>query len=84
VVTIARLNRHEGKLRLVLGQGEMLDAPAPFSGTSGLLRLETPARHFFDVLMQEGMEHHISIVYGDFLPELQAFSRLSSLPVMLL
>lgn len=82
VVTIARLNRHAGELRLVLGRGEMLDAPAPFSGTSGRLRLETPARRFFDILMQEGLEHHISLVYGDYLAELQAFARLASLPVL--
>lgn len=81
-VTIARLNRHAGELRLVLGRGEMLDAPAPFSGTSGLLRLETPTRTFFDVLMQQGLEHHISLVYGDYLAELQAFARYASLPVL--
>lgn len=84
LVTIARLNRHHGELRLVLGRGEMLDAPAPFSGTSGLLRLETPVRQFFDILMQQGLEHHVSIVYGDYTAELQAFARLASLPVQLL
>ncbi len=84
VVTIARLNRHSGMLRLVLGRGEMLDTPAPYSGTSGLLRLETPVRQFFDVLMQQGLEHHVSLVYGDYLAELKAFARLSSLPVLLL
>ncbi|MDW8278170.1 MAG: L-fucose/L-arabinose isomerase family protein [Anaerolineales bacterium] len=84
VVTIARLNRHDGQLRLVVGRGEMLDAPAPFSGTSGRLRLETPTRRFFDTLMQEGLEHHISLVYGDYVAELQAFARLSSLPVLAL
>lgn len=84
LVTIARLNRHQGELRLVLGRGRMLDAPAPFSGTSGLLRLETPTRQFFDVLMQQGLEHHISLVYGDYLAALQAFARLYSLPVLLL
>lgn len=82
VVTLARLNRHDGQLRLVLGRGEMLDAPAPFSGTSGRLRLETPARRFFDTLMREGLEHHISLVYGDYLDELRAFARLVSLPVL--
>ncbi len=82
LVTIARLNRHDGKLRLVLGRGEMLDAPAPFAGTSGLLRLETPTRQFFDALMQQGLEHHISLVYGDYIAELQAFARLASLPVL--
>ncbi|GAB4504724.1 MAG: L-fucose/L-arabinose isomerase family protein [Anaerolineales bacterium] len=84
MVTLARLNRHKGQLRLVLGRGEMLDEPAPFSGTAGRLRLETPTRQFFDTLMQEGLEHHISLVYGDYLAELQAYARLSSLPVLLL
>lgn len=84
IVTIARLNRHNGELRLVLGRGEMLDAPAPFAGTSGLLRLETPTRQFFDKLMQQGLEHHVSLVYGDYLAELQAFARYSSIPVLLL
>jgi L-fucose isomerase-like protein len=60
----------------------MLDSPAPFSGTSGLLRLETPTSQFFDVLMRQGLEHHISLVYGDYLAELQAFARLASLPVL--
>ena len=82
LVTIARLNRHAGKLRLVLGRGEMLDTSAPFSGTSGLLRLEKPTSQFFDVLMQQGLEHHISLVYGDYLAELRAFARLASLPVL--
>lgn len=83
-VTIARLNRYNGDLRLVLGRGEMLDAPAPFSGTSGLLRLETPTKQFFDVLMQQGLEHHVSLVYGDYLAELKAFARLMSLPILIL
>jgi len=83
-VTIARLNRHAGDLRLVLGRGDMLEAPAPFSGTSGLLRLETPTRKFFEELMQQGLEHHISLVYGDYLTELKAFARLVSLPILLL
>lgn len=80
-VTIARLSQATGELRLVLGQGEMLSAPAPFSGTSGLLRLEKPARQFFDALLQQGLEHHISLAYGDSLASLQAFAELVDLPV---
>jgi len=79
-VTIARLSQATGELRLVLGQGEMLAAPAPFSGTSGTLRLERPARHFFDALLREGLEHHVSLVYGDYLLSLQALARLLDIP----
>lgn len=83
VVTIARLNRApDGTLRLVLGRGQMLDAPAPFAGTAGTLRLETPARQFFDTLMREGLEHHISLVYGDYLSELNALAGLLRLRVL--
>lgn len=82
VVTLARLNRWNGALRLVVGRGEMLDASAPFSGTSGLLRLEKPARQFFEVLMSEGLEHHVSLVYGDCLAALKALARLLRLPVL--
>lgn len=81
-VTIARLSQATGELRLVLGQGEMLSAPAPFSGTSGVLRLEKPARQFFDALLQQGLEHHISLTYGDHLASLAAFAELVDLPVV--
>jgi L-fucose isomerase-like protein len=34
------------------------------------------------MLMRQGLEHHVSLVYGDFLAELQAFARLSRLSVL--
>jgi L-fucose isomerase-like protein len=46
--------------------------------------LETPTRQFFDKLMQQGLEHHVSLVYGDYLADLQAFAQLNSLPVLLI
>jgi L-fucose isomerase-like protein len=81
-VTVARLRQATGELRLVLGLGEMIQSPPPFSGTSGVLRLETPARQFFDLLLREGLEHHISLVYGNYLASLAAFANLINLPVL--
>ncbi len=81
-VTIARLSQATGELRLVLAQGEMLSSPKPFSGTSGTLRLSSPVRDFLDVLMREGLEHHVSLVYGNYLKELQVFASLVGLPVL--
>jgi L-fucose isomerase-like protein len=80
-VSIARLSQATGELRLVIGQGEMLSRPSPFSGTAGTMRLQKPARFFFDALMREGLEHHISLVYGDFYSELLSLSKLLQLPV---
>ncbi|MBN2549180.1 MAG: L-fucose/L-arabinose isomerase family protein [Anaerolineales bacterium] len=81
-VTFARLSQATGELRLVMGRGEMLSAPAPFSGTSGTLRMEISAQRFLDALMTEGLEHHISLAYGDYLPALQSLARLLNLPVL--
>jgi L-fucose isomerase-like protein len=81
-VSIARISQATGQLRLVLGQGEILTAPKPFSGTCGVLRLDRPMHQFLDILMHEGLEHHVSVAYGDYLAELQAFARLANLPVL--
>lgn len=81
-VTLARLSQATGELRLVIGTGEMLDVPRPFFGTSGTLRLDYPTRKFLDTWMREGLEHHVSMVYGDHLERLQVFARLMGLPVL--
>ena len=83
-VTFARISQATGELRLVLGKGEMLAVPKPFSGTSGTLKLDFSAQKFLDVLMFEGLEHHISLVYGDYLSLLRAFAKLVKLPVMIM
>ena len=41
-ITVARLSQSRGTHRLVIGSGEMLRAPLPFSGTAGVARLDTP------------------------------------------
>jgi L-fucose isomerase-like protein len=81
-VTLARLSQATGNLRLVLGRGEMLAEPKPFSGTAGILRLECTAEEFLNLLMREGLEHHISLTYGDHLAALHSFAGLTNLPVL--
>jgi L-fucose isomerase-like protein len=81
-VTVARVSQSTGSLRLILGKGEMLAEPKPFSGTAGILRLDCSAQEFLDLLMHEGLEHHISLTYGDYLGELQAFASFVGLPVL--
>ena len=73
-ITFARISQATGIISLVLGKGEMLSLPKPFSGTSGTLRPGGTTTKFFEVLMRDGLEHHISLVYRDYLAELQAFA----------
>lgn len=81
-VTLARVSQATGSLRLVLGKGEMLAEPKPFSGTAGILKLECPAEEFLNLLLREGLEHHISLTYGDYSATLQCFAGLIDLPIL--
>ena len=81
-VTVARLSEATGGYRLVVGGAEMLRAPMSFSGTSGVLRFDRPAADVLDTMLSAGLEHHISLTYGDHVPALLALARMLDLPVL--
>jgi L-fucose isomerase-like protein len=81
-ITAARLSQAGGRLRLVVGSGEMLAAPKSFSGTSGVVRFDQPADAVLDTILGEGLEHHLAITYGDHVPALLAFATLVDLPTL--
>jgi L-fucose isomerase-like protein len=81
-VTMARLSRATGELRWVVARGEMLSAPLSFSGTSGVVRFEHPARQVLDTIISQGLEHHIALTYGDHMPGLLALAKMLRLPVL--
>ncbi len=82
LVTYARLSRSGGKLRMVIGSGEIVDGPKPFSGTAGLLKPFISTQNFLELLMKEGLEHHISLTYGDYTAELKAIADAFNLPIL--
>ena len=81
-VTVARLSEATGSYRLVVGVGEMVQAPPSFSGTSGLLRFDRPVAQVLDTILSEGLEHHLSLTYGDYVPGLLALAKMLDLPVL--
>ncbi len=81
-VTVARLSAATGELRLVIAGGEMVRGDKPFSGTCGFLRFERPARVVLDTILSEGLEHHISLTYGDHRPALRALAQMLRLPIL--
>ncbi len=81
-VTVARLSHATGDLRLVLGSGEIVRGPKAFSGTSGYLRFDRPAQDVLHTILDEGLEHHITLTYGDYLPALRAFAALLNIPTL--
>ncbi|HBX70388.1 MAG TPA: fucose isomerase [Chloroflexi bacterium] len=81
-VTIARLSEASGEYQLIIGHGEIIRGPKSFSGTSGLLKFNRPAREILDVILREGLEHHISITYGEHTSVLMALAELLKIPVL--
>jgi L-fucose isomerase-like protein len=81
-VTVARLTESSGEYRLVIGRGEIMRGPKSFSGTSGLLRFDRPAREILDVILAEGLEHHISITYGEYTDVLITFAQQLNIPTL--
>jgi hypothetical protein len=79
---VARLSEATGDYRLVVAGAEMLRAPMSFSGTSGVLRFDRPAAGVLDIMLTEGLEHHISLTYGDHVPALLALAKMLDLPVL--
>lgn len=81
-VTIARLSEASGDFRLVIGGGEMLKAPMAFSGTSGQIRFDSGAAAVMDKLLSEGLEHHVSLVYGEHARALELLARMLGMPAL--
>lgn len=81
-VTIARLSEAAGEFRLVIGGGEMHKASPAFTGTSGRIRFDSGAQAVMDTIMREGLEHHLSLAYGDHQDALETLARLLDLSVL--
>lgn len=83
-VTLARISEARNTMRLVIGGGEMIEAPMSYSGTSGVIRFDTPVADVRARLLGEALEHHVAIVYGDHRGTLAALGERLGLPVFLL
>ncbi len=81
-VTIARLSQAGDSHKLVVGGGDMLAAPLPFSGTAGTLRFDKPVAEVLATIMGEGLEHHYGLVYGEYEEDLLALAARWGLPVV--
>ena len=81
-VTIARLSEASGDFKLVIGRGEMLKAPLAFGGTSGQLRFDSGATAVMDKLLGEGLEHHVSLTYGEHTRALEMLARMLGMDVL--
>jgi L-fucose isomerase-like protein len=81
-ITLARLSRARNEVKLVIAGAEVIRAPMAFTGCSGTIRFDRPAAEVHEEIMQEGLEHHFALAYGDHRPALAAIAARWGIPVL--
>jgi L-fucose isomerase-like protein len=80
-ITLARLSRSRNALKLVIAGAEVLRAPMAFTGCSGTVRFDRPAGEVSQRILDEALEHHFALAYGDHLEALRALAQRWQIPV---
>lgn len=84
-VTLAKLLRPmHGKLKLFAARGQVIPSGVDVRGSVATVRPEPSAAAFIDKMMREPVEHHVALVYGDWMREVAQlcdFTGLEFLPL---
>ncbi len=81
-ITYARISQSQNEKKLIFGTGKIIDAPMSYTGTSGVVKFKTSASNVLDFIMNEKLEHHFSLVYGDYREQLIYLARLLDIPAL--
>ena len=81
-VTFARLSQANGDPKLIISAGEMLKRDMAFTGTSGVIRFDRDADTILSRVMDSGVEHHMGLVYGDYVDQLKSVAASLNLPIL--
>ncbi len=81
-ITLARLSRARNEPKLVIGGAEVLRRPMAFTGCSGTVQFDRPAGEVSRRILDEALEHHFALAYGDHRPALRALAERWNVPVL--
>ncbi len=81
-ITLARISRARNVPKLVLAGAEFIRAPMAFTGCSGTVRFDAPAAEVSERILDEALEHHFALAYGEHRPALRAMAARWQLPVI--
>ena len=81
-VTLARLSQARNETKLMIAGAEVQRAPMAFTGTSGVIRFDRPVADVSRTVMDEGLEHHFALAYGDHLDNLRQVASRLGIPVL--
>lgn len=81
-ITLARLSRARNQLKLVIAGAEVLRRPMAFTGCSGTVRFDRPAGEVSSRILDEALEHHFALAYGEHRAALRALAARWDVPVL--
>ncbi len=81
-ITIARISQARNETRMIVGGGEVIRAPLSFTGTSAVVRFDGGTEAAMRGLLDQALEHHVAIVYGDHRGAVRAAGRQLGLDVV--
>lgn len=81
-ITLARLSRARNEVKLMIAGAEVIRAPRAFTGCSGTVRFDRPAGEVCRTIIEQGLEHHYALAYGDHRPALRAVAERWGVPVL--
>jgi L-fucose isomerase-like protein len=81
-ITLARISRARNVPKLVLAGAEVIRAPMAFTGCSGTVRFDMPAATVSERILDEALEHHFALAYGEHRPALRAMAERWQLPIV--
>lgn len=81
-VTIFRVGRNpDGSFRFLIEEGEALEKPKQFTGTSVVVRMKENAKDFVKASVKDGWEPHFVVAYGAIKEELTILSNMLGITV---
>ncbi|MBM4234506.1 MAG: hypothetical protein FJ160_10040 [Gammaproteobacteria bacterium] len=81
-ITLARLSRSRNELKLVIAGAEVVRAPIAFTGCSGTVRFDRSAAEVSARILDEALEHHFALAYGDYRDAMRALAARWNVPVL--
>ncbi len=81
-ITLARISRARNELKLVIAGAEVIRAPMAFTGCSGTVRFDRAAGEVSARILDEALEHHFALAYGDHRAALRALAARWDIPVL--
>jgi L-fucose isomerase-like protein len=80
--TVFRIGREpDGSFRFFLTEGEALDKPKQFIGTSIVIKTDSPSREIVEDSVQDGFEPHFAVIKGRHAKTLEALAAFCGFPV---